>query len=166
MARYSSERKEAILGKLLPPLNMTIAEVSREENISVKTLYTWRDNAKKEGQPVPGKKASPNEWSSESKLAVVAEAMTLSESELSQHCREKGLLVEQVRQWKQACLTGFQDNDSQIKMVKQQSKADKIEINSLKKELRRKEKALAETAALLVLRKKLDAFWGDDSEES
>lgn len=42
MARYSSERKEAILNKLLPPLNMTVAEVARSEGMSEQTLYTWR----------------------------------------------------------------------------------------------------------------------------
>lgn len=48
--------------------------------------------------------------------------------------------------------------------VKKQAKEDKLEIKELKKELRHKEKALAETAALLVLRKKLRAFYGEESE--
>lgn len=43
MARYSPERKEAILKKLLPPHNLTVAEVAREEGIAVQTLYQWRD---------------------------------------------------------------------------------------------------------------------------
>ncbi|MCU8030893.1 transposase, partial [Shewanella sp. SM73] len=55
MARYSPERKEAILKKLLPPHNLTVAEVAREEGIAVQTLYHWRDKARKEGRPVPGK---------------------------------------------------------------------------------------------------------------
>jgi transposase-like protein len=56
MARYSSERKEAVLKKLLPPHNMTVMEVARSEGISYQTLYHWRDKAKKEGRPAPGKK--------------------------------------------------------------------------------------------------------------
>ncbi|MEZ9822032.1 transposase, partial [Shewanella sp. 10N.286.45.A1] len=55
MARYSPERKEAVLKKLLPPHNMTVMEVARSEGISYQTLYHWRDKAKKEGRPVPGK---------------------------------------------------------------------------------------------------------------
>ena len=51
MARYSPERKEAILKKLLPPHNLTVAEVAREEGIAVQTLYHWRDIARKEGRP-------------------------------------------------------------------------------------------------------------------
>jgi hypothetical protein len=63
-------------------------------------------------------------------------------------------------------LAGFQISEVQAKTIKQQAKADRAEIKNLKHELCYKEKALAETAALLVLRKKLNALWEDDSEES
>jgi len=166
MTRYSSERKEAILKNLLPPHNMTVAEISRQEGVSAQTLYNWRDKARTLGKPVPGKKSSPEDWSAETKLAVIVETTPLSESELSQYCREKGLYLEQVQRWKKECLQGFQSSEAQNKAIRQQAKTDKAEIKTLKKELRYKEKALAETAALLVLRKKLDALLGDDSEES
>ena len=163
MARYSQERKEAVLNKLLPPHNMTVTEVARSEGISYQTLYHWRDKVRKEGRP---KTLTSDDWSAEAKLAVIIETASMSETEVSQYCREKGLFREQVQQWKQECLGGFQTSESQAKAVKVQAKADKAEIKSLKRELRYKEKALAETAALLVLRKKLNALWEDDSEES
>ena len=166
MARYSPERKDSILKKLLPPHNLTVAEVAREEGMAVQTLYHWRDNARKEGRPVPGKTLTADDWSAEAKLAVIIETAPLSEAEISQYCREKGLYREQVQQWKLECLSGFQTSEVQTKTIKQQAKADKAEIKSLQRELRYKEKALAEAAALLVLRKKLNALWGDDSEES
>ena len=73
---------------------------------------------------------------------------------------------EQIQQWKQDCLGGFQSSESQAKAIKAQAKADKAEIKSLKRELKYKDKALAETTALLVLRKKLNALWEGDGEES
>lgn len=166
MARYSEDQKHSILKKLLPPHSMTVAEVAREKNISVQTLYTWRNKAKEAGLPVPGKTTTSENWSAETKLSVVIETAALSESELSQYCRKKGLYPEQVRSWKQDCLHGFQSSDAQNKATRQQTKSDKAEIKTLKKDLRIKEKALAETAALLVLRKKLNALWGEDDEES
>jgi transposase-like protein len=166
MARYSQERKESILKKLLPPQNMTVAEVAISEGISTKTLYHWRDKLRKEGQPVPGKTLTSDDWSAQAKLAVVIETASMTETEISKYCREKGLFTEQVQRWKKECLVGFQSSVTQTKMIKSQAKADKAEIKSLKRELRYKEKALAETAALLVLRKKLNALWEDDSEES
>ena len=73
MARYSSEHKDAILKKLLPPQSMSVAEVARQESISAKTLYHWRDQARKLGLPVPGKTSSTEDWSAETKLAVIVE---------------------------------------------------------------------------------------------
>lgn len=165
MARYSSERKEAILKKLLPPQNMTVAEVARQEAVAEQTLYNWRKQARLEGRPVPGRNKSSDDWSSEAKLAVVIETAVLSEAELSQYCREKGLFPEQVKAWKQECLDGFSASPERNRQALKQSKADKKRVRQLEKELHRKEKALAEAAALLVLRKKLNAFYGEDSED-
>lgn len=165
MPRYSDERKEALLSKLLPPYSMTVAALSRSEAISEQTLYNWRTKAKREGHPVPGRKATSDQWSAEAKLATVINTATLSEAELSHYCRGKGLYIEQVKRWKAESLTGFGRSTEQEKEFKQQSKADKHQIKKLQQELRRKERALAETAALLVLRKKLDALWTDSDGE-
>lgn len=163
MNRYSPERKAAILKKLLPPLNMSVAEVSRQENISNVTLYTWRKQLLEKGVVVPDSQSSPEQWSAEAKLAVVAETLAFSEVELSEYCRKKSLFPEQVKSWKEACLNGqrptAKPSKAELKAAAKEALRDKKEIHQLKKELRRKEKALAEAAALLVLRKKLNAFW-------
>ena len=138
---YSIERKEAILKKLLPPLNQTVAEVARAEGLSVNTLYNWRDMARQSGLPVPGKTSTTNDWSADTKLATVIETAALSESELSQYCREKGLYINQIKSWKTQCLTGFQLTTAQQKESVKQAKADQRQIKTLKKDLRRKEKA-------------------------
>ena len=164
MTHYSEERKKAVLKKLLPPYNISVPALAKEEGISDQTLYNWRTKIKQQGQPVPGNKPTPDQWSSEAKLATVIAIAPLSEAELSQYCRENGLYVEQVKGWKEECLGGFQLSEKQKRESKVQAKKDKHEIKILKKELQRKEKALAETAALLVLRKKLNAFWEENEE--
>jgi len=165
MSHYSAERKEVILKQLLPPHNRTVTEVSAHEGISTATLYNWRNKAKLEGVPVPGRSKSSEDWSGEAKLAVVVETITLSESELSEYCRQKGLYPEQVKTWKQDCLAGFESTPARKAQALKQSKSDRKQIRKLEKELRRKERALAETAALLVLRKKLNAFYEEDQED-
>jgi transposase len=165
MNHYSPERKEAILKKLLPPHNRTVTEVSASEGISTATLYNWRNKAKLEGVPVPGRSKSSDDWSAEAKFAVVVETTPLSESELSEYCRKKGLYPEQVKSWKEDCIAGFESTPARKAQALKQSKADKKQIRKLEKDLRRKEKALAETAALLVLRKKLNAFYEEDQED-
>lgn len=165
MAHYSSERKQAVLNKLLPPQSLSVAEVSRQEGIHVSTLYTWRNEAKSKGIPVPGHTNPSEQWSAEAKLATVIETATFSEAELSQYCREKGLYPEQVKNWKAEALLGFASRTELDKEAKRQARDDRRAVKQLKQELARKEKALAEAAALLVLRKKLNALWPDNEEE-
>ncbi len=93
------------------------------------------------------------------------ETASLNEAELSEYCRAKGLYVDQVKAWKADALRGFMSSREQELEAKRQRQADHKEIKQLKAELRRKEKALAETAALLVLRKKLNALWENDNED-
>lgn len=164
MKSYSPERKAAILKKLLPPLNMSVAEVARQENVSTVTLYTWRKQMRERGHVVPGSQSSPEQWSAEAKFAVVVETATLSEVELSEYCRKKGLFPEQVKTWKEACLAVHRPAAKLTAAEREERRQDKKRIRSLEKELHRKERALAEAAALLVLRKKLNAFWDEKND--
>ncbi|WP_165905216.1 transposase, partial [Vibrio crassostreae] len=160
MSRIPTERKEAILKKLLPPYSMSVSQLSKE-GISTATLYHWRQQLRRSGAAVPNSNTSSEQWSAQTKLAIVAETYSMTENELSQYCREKGLYTEQVQSWRSECMQGFMSSKEREAEAKKQAKADKLEIKELKKELRHKEKALAETAALLVLRKKLRAFYGE-----
>ena len=165
MNHYSAEQKAALMAKMLPPHNLSAAQIARQAGIPVGTLYTWRAKAKQSGQPMPAKPSSPECWSAQKKLNTIIETAALNESELSQYCRERGLYPDQVKRWKQESLLGFKHQAEQVKQDRQQAKADRARIKQLKRELRHKEKALAETAALLVLRKKLNALWESDGEE-
>lgn len=98
-------------------------------------------------------------------MAVVIETAALNEVQLGEYCRSKGLYAEQIQQWKHSALSGYQ-NSTQVSQEKARSRQeDKKKIKQLERELRQKEKALAETAALLVLRKKCNAIWGAGSNE-
>ena len=114
---------------------------------------------------MPNSNTSSEQWSAQTKLAIVAETYSMTENELSQYCREKGLFPEQVQRWRSECMQGFMSSKDREAQAKKQAKADKLEIKELRKELRHKEKALAETAALLVQRKKLRAFYGEEPED-
>ncbi|WP_203524861.1 transposase [Sodalis ligni] len=159
MKRYSPERKAAVLDKLLPPHNMTVSALAQQEGISEATLYNWRIQAKLEGKPVPGANKTTEQWSTEARFAVIVETATLSQAELGEYCRRKGLYPEQIAQWKQDFLQTPQPD------TRQSQKQAQKEIKGLKRELARKEKALAEAAALLVLRKKLNGYYGIADED-
>lgn len=162
---YPKERKEAILKKMLPPHNKSIPVIAKEEHISEATLYNWRKAARAEGRLMPDGDSTPQGWGAAEKFAAVVESAPLNEAELSAYCRERGLYPEQVKEWRVACEQANDWDQARNKHLKDTRKADEKRIKELERELQRKEKALAETAALLVLRKKAQAIWGDVEDE-
>jgi len=162
---YPRERKEAVLKKMLPPNNKTIPEISKEEGICEGTLYSWRKAARAEGRLMPDRENTPSGWCAADKFAAVVETASMNEAALSSYCRERGLYTEQISEWRTACEQANDWDHNQNKRLKDIRKADEKRIKELERDLNRKEKALAETAALLVLRKKAQAIWGGGEEE-
>ena len=157
MTHCSKEQREAIVDRYLNS-GLSLREFADKEGIAKSTLYTWSKQLDSNTASFMNKTS----LSSEQRFAVVLETATLSESQLSEYCRIKGLYPEQIRQWKQACIEA---NNDQRKSLNKVDKGDKKRIKELEKELHRKEKALAETAALLVLRKKFNALYGLEEEQ-
>ena len=91
-------------------------------------------------------------------IPVIIETAPLSELELGEYCRKKGIYTHDIQMWKDEIIQNLSGQKAGNLEDKKQAKKDKDRIKSLEKELRRKDKALAETAALLVLRKKLQAL--------
>ncbi|MCI3170636.1 transposase [Pseudomonas aeruginosa] len=97
---------------------------------------------------------------------MVLESASLNAAELAEYCRRKGLYVEQIKAWREACeQANGSVQPSKTRREREEEKAAKKRIKQLERELRRKDAALAETAALLVLRKKAEALWGKDEDE-
>ena len=151
---YSPELKDALLRRMLPPNNESITKISREEGISEQTLRNWRDKARKAGYAAPGTDAVPDDWSTQDKFLVVVETASMNETELAEYARKKGLYVEQIKAWKDACMNANGGIAKEASRLNRELKDSEKERRKLQKELQRKEKALAETAALLVLSKK------------
>ena len=165
MGRYSLERREWVIRQMMPPLNRKVAELEEETGITGATLYAWRNKARALGVAVPGDGKNATNWSSEDKFRIVLECAGLSEAELGEYCRRKGLYMEQIEQWREACRQANARAVNSEREAREQEKASRKRIRQLEKELRRKDAALAEAAALLVLRKKFAAFRGEVEEE-
>jgi len=161
---YSQERKESVLKKMLPPDNMSITALSKQEGISEPTLYNWRKEARAQGRLMPDSDNTPNGWTSRDKFAVVMETAAMNQTEIAAYCREKGIFVEQLTQWRAACEQANDWSQASEKELKSATKADRKKVAELEKELVRKEKALAEAAALLILRKKFNTLFEDPED--
>ncbi len=156
--QYSKNHKEAILKKMMPPSNKTIPKISQEEGI-LSIDYLHLEEQSQEGS------SSPAGWNSKDKFLAVLETSSLPEIEISKYCRKKGIYPEQIQDWKSACEKANDWEKHSSKQLQKSIKQEQKKIKYLTSELTRKEKALAEMAALLVLRKKAQAIWGKEEEE-
>lgn len=134
--RYSQELKDAVLKRILPPNNESIAKVAREEGLPEQTIRVWRDKARANGNAVPARDNAET-WSTQDKFLIVVETASMNAN--------GGVAKEAAK-------------------LNRELKDSEKERKKLEKELARKEKALAETAALFVLSKKANAIWGDPED--
>jgi len=157
--------------------------LAREVGVSQPTLSRWlrqarsldgmRKHKNNGGKPQARKTQvqcspkSPRSWSAEEKLRLVMVAASLSEDELGEFLRREGIHEAQLERWREAVTQGALD---QLKATSKKRPArgtpEAKRIKALEKELDRKDKALAEVTALLALKKKLEAIFGGDEDES
>lgn len=162
--KYSKEFKSSIIARLLPPQNVSVPDMVKETGIPKDTLYTWKRQYRNiQRDPDANQNQQTVRLTNEEKLTVVIETASLGEVELGEYCRRKGFYPEQITGWKNAFVQGATPHSN--KADREQRKEYIETIRQLEKELNRKEKALAETAALLVLQKKFQALWEEPVAE-
>lgn len=163
---YTDEFKEAMVQKILANPDRSVRSISIEAGIPQSTLRKWKDTyCQIKGLVLPRKKT--NKLNPESKFNVVILTSSMSEAEKSEYCRKHGIYSEDIEQWKQDCIAGCGDQSAKaaIKQNRESERKWQRETKQLQKEIHRKDKALAETAALLVLKKKAQEIWGDPEDD-
>lgn len=157
MARYGQAFKERVVARLLPPESSPVAAVSREIGVGIATLERWRSEA----LSMP---ATTRTWTAAARLEAVIATASLDEAGKSAWCREKGLYPAELETWRQSATAALAAPEETRASPQQTRKAQK-RIKELEREVNRKDKALAETTALLVLSKKLSAVFGEGADE-
>lgn len=157
---YPKELKDKVVARMMPPENIPVAELAKEHGVPEATLYNWRKKALEGGVAAPGDGRRPEDWSSSAKFAVVLETAAMSAAELGEYCRAKGLYPEQVAAWRKVCEAAHAPAEGTA--LAEERRANRRRIRELERDLLKKDRALAETAALLVLRKKAAAIWGEE----
>ena len=160
--QYSDEFREQALAKVYNRGKRTIQEIADESNLSIHTLKTWMSNAAQTDTSIPNPAKRPQDWRPEDRLLALQESHGLTGEELNAWCRQRGLFAHQLVQWRSDFCSaaqprsGVDDN--------QTLRALKAENQRLERELNRKDKALAEAAALLILQKKVRALLAGEVE--
>jgi transposase-like protein len=169
--KYSPAFRTLMVQKMTAPDRPSAVSISDDIGVSISTLYRWvseadtlclSDNTEPlsfaESMQRLSDMKRPQDWSAEEKLAAVLEAASLSEEEFGAFLRSRGLHDAQLQQWRDQMIIGLEPKPAK--------RAETKRIKDLEKELRRKDKALAETAALLVLKKKAQEIWGDEDDDT
>jgi len=160
---YSESFKKSVVTKLLSPNGPSEKELVAKTGISKTSLARWKTMYGQEfGAVMPSKhKKNATKWTPEKVFQAVLETQNMGEEELGSWCRSSGVHTAQLEEWKKRLLSGVsqgRQSDPEKRVLQEQMKG-------LKRELRRKEKALAETMALLALKKKLDIYFGEDEDD-
>ena len=157
MARYGKAFKERAVARLLPPESSPVQTVSQELGVSVATLERWRADA----LSTP---ARERVWTAAARLQAVIATAAMDETQRSAWCRENGVYPSELEQWKQNAITALTENPEE-RASPQETRDSRKRIRELERDLRRKDKALAETTALLVLSKQLQAIFQRSGED-
>jgi transposase-like protein len=171
---YSEKFRRKMVQKLTGPDATSATALSKEVDVPQTTLSKWLRNAgvtpcfeypnntAKTRSAMPPKR--PEDWSPEEKLTAVIEAAPLVDDQLGAFLRSRGVHETHLQQWRLQMLNGL--GGGIVDKKPKRNASDTQRIRSLEKDLKRKEKALAETAALLVLKKKAREIWGDEDDNT
>lgn len=142
---------------MLPPESAAIDVVAREIGIAAGTLERWREQAR--SRPALGRA-----WTAAGRLEAVVTTAAMNEAELSAWCRSHGVYPQDLAKWRASATTALAAPE-ELRASPQATRADRKRIKELERELLRKDRALAETAALLVLSKKVQAIFSRGEDE-
>lgn len=159
---YSTGFKNSVLKKVLPPESRSISEVSKETGVNSQTIRNWLKAVKDDNLLKSDSEISPESRNPSEKMTLLLEGRSIEPEKLGEWLRKNGLHTEHLTLWEQELRDKISDKDKQDK---RQHNELKKKYKALEKELLRKEKALAEMAALLVLKKKLDNLWEDNEDD-
>jgi transposase len=157
VARYGQGFKDRAVARLLPPECATLDDVARELGVGIATLERWRSAAL-------ARPARERVWSAAARQDAVVTTAAMDEEGKSAWCRAHGVYPQELTAWRAAATQALAEPE-EARASPLQTRQDRRRIKDLERELRRKEKALAETAALLVLSKKVEAIFSKGEDE-
>lgn len=165
---YSEAFKRKMVQRMLGPGAKTATELSDEVRVHQSTLSRWLRQASTlrgmERDKPPAPPPSTKVRTAQDKLRIVLAAAGCAPDELGALLRREGLHEADLAAWREAMTAALDDAKPEAGAGKGAVQSERI--RHLERELQRKDKALAEAAALLVLQKKVRALWGDEGDDT
>jgi transposase-like protein len=166
MNQYSEKLKKAMAAKILMPGGPSALCLSHETGISQTTLSKWARFYKGKGIALMSNKPKrPRDWTGKERFEAILNSSKLSGNELGVYLRKHGLTSAHLEKWKQEIIDGFEKPRVGRPPKTSTERELKKQVKALQRDLHRKDKALAETSALLILKKKAQEIWGTPEDE-
>ena len=167
MARTTQEFKVQSVEKALSRrADQTLKNIADDLGVGHSTLSRWirlaKENKLEKPESPMSKEKSPQDWNKTQRLEGIMHCHSMNDEQISAYCRENGIYPHHLKEWKTEFLS---DNQGSEAVSRREQKKLKQENKRLQKELNRKDRALSETAALLVLSKKCQAIWGEKEDD-
>lgn len=163
---YTDSFKRQIVQRMLGPNAQSATSLCKEVQIPQSTLSRWLRHASTLG-PVASSKSTPTAGSpsrsAQDKLRLLLAYEATPEAERGAWLRREGLHEAELAQWRLTMVSALDEPKTEaVTKGAVQSKR----IRQLERELHRKDRALAEAAALLVLQKKVRALWEAEDDDT
>lgn len=150
--------------RMLGPNKKSASALAQEVGIHQPTLSRWLRDVRILGDTMTQKrKKATQRWTSSEKLQVVLAASQLEDSELGAFLRREGVHEHRLEQWRTTILAAL---DADVAKKRRGPSPEAKKLAAVQRDLLRKDKALAEVSALLVLKKKADAIWGVEDDDT
>lgn len=160
---YPIQVKEAVIKKIILG-NKPHHEIAKEFGVGRSTIGKWLTQYKQNGSMnLNSQEKRPRDWTAEERISALIETGSMAAEERTAWCRKNGIFTHNLDQWKKDAISAMIPTSNKEQLEKHRNL--KKEIVALKKDLSRKDKALAETAALLILKKKAREIWGEPEDD-
>jgi transposase len=160
---YPIQLKEAVLKKVLQGSKPQHA-IAIELGVGKSTIGKWLREYKQNGSiKLKSKEKRPKDWTAEERISAIIKTGCMAAEDRTAWCRKKGIFTHNLDQWKKDAISAVIPKPNKVQL--EEHKNLKKKISALKKDLSRKDRALAETAALLILKKKAQEIWGEPEED-
>jgi transposase-like protein len=169
MSTYTAGFKTRMVQRMAGPESISATALAKEVGVSQNTLSRWLRRAS-EAEPTVTpmtKKKRPSRSThrtAQEKLRLVLEASALSEEELGAFLRREGVHEAELQAWRAKAMEAAEGALKAPHGKRSENTAERRRIRDLERELTRKDKALAEVSALLILKKKVQEIWGDEDD--
>jgi transposase-like protein len=169
MSTYTAGFKARMVQRMAGPESLSATALAKEVGISQNTLSRWLRQASEAQPTVPPmtkkkRQSRSTRRTAQDKLRLVLETSALSEEELGAFLRREGVHEAELEAWRTKAMEAAEEALKAPHGKRSENTAERRRVRDLERELTRKDKALAEVSALLILKKKVQEIWGDEDD--